>query len=968
MSPRNNPSRLKHSPRLPWISLQIRRLQACQTTESVREVLSTSPSQIDYFPPDLVQTLTNGIKPGDFISHMLEVLSISARTLSIKELEELTTFHLRTSPQFRPDFVHRDLHEAFDICSAFLAFSQEEVKIEGEDNTVAEVEYIDLIHPSLKEFFFSSEIKNGPAEAFGISKDQANSRMAALCLEYLLQFAEALVPGAETFNEFPFLEYSARYWYIHATQANTEGLHDLMVKFFTSEICFANWLSVHDPEDVGTSRPKRRNPSPVYYAALFGFYNLAQTLLARGARLDEAGGMRNYPLLAAVDAGHESIVRLFLEEIEKIQQSVSASLRKILHQDDVERRFKDGETALMRATAQGRLSIVKLLLEQGADPEATDSGHLTALHRAAQQGYEDVAQLLIDFGADISALDVEGKTALWHAIVNRKAGMAALLLNSNSDPQCTDKFGETLLHHACRNLYTEGMQLLLEAGADPEIPDRYGETALHIAARTSNPAGVNLLLKSRANPQARIRPSGRTAMHYAAIIGDFKEDEEDAAKNPAQLINDAAAEEIVHMLLRAGADVTVKDDRGLLPSDYARNRTRPRLSEILMREEKRMAANPGHSPMELDEEQYSPSTSSSRTSTWGSTSKLSRLEIDPTRRPQVAIPRAATNLRDSPKHARIAKRGSFPSSPVARDPSKPAKIAKKEPKVPSTPTSRNGMLPCPHCSMTFSSDSTLKKHVLASHTRPFICTLHAYGCDSTVGSKNEWKRHINIQHMRFETWRCDVGACAPQHVGLEGAAAPANSAHQSAHLPDSFYHDFDRKDLFTQHLKRMHAPPPSASAADKTAFNDAIDAVQRRCHLRLRELPANTICPFCPEHPTFRKWEDRIEHVGKHLEKGDVEGMPEVEDVVLRDWMVAQGFLEREGGVWRLRDVAKKKKRVGKYGGEGGEEDGEEEEGEGKMEEGEGGEGKCEAGAGAGVEEKSEEGSEKKEDRMGEEV
>lgn len=884
----------------------------------MREVLSTSPAQIDYFPTDLVQTLTNGIKPGDFISHMLEVLSISARTLSIRELEELVTFHLRTSPQFRPDYVHRDLREAFDICSAFLAFSDhasDEKPIGPEESRA---EYVDLIHPSLKEFFFSAEIKNGPAEAFGISKVQAHSHMAALCLDYLLQFTEAMIPSPEVFERYPFLQYSARYWFVHATQADTTRLQDLMLKFFTSEVCFANWLSVHDPEDSESTRLKRRYPSPVYYSALFGFHELAKGLLARSARLDEAGGKLNYPLLAAVEAGHESVVRLFLEEIEKIQQSVSASLRKILHQDDVERRFKDGETALIRATSQGRLKIVKLLLEQGADTEATDARHLTALHRAAQQGHEEIAQLLIDFGADIGAMDVDGRTALYYAIINRKASMSALLLNNSSSPQSPDRHGDTLLHHASRGSYLEGMRLLLQGGANPETHDRFGETALHISARLSNPAGVNLLLENRANPQARIRPSGRTAMHYAAIIGDFKDDDEGTANKPAQLINDAAAEEIVHLLLRAGADVTIKDDGGMVPSDYAWNRTRPRLSEILLREEQRKATEKGHTPMELDDEQYSPSTTaSSRTSSWSNTAKLSRLELDPMKRPQVAIPRAQA-LRDTPKHTRIAKRASYPSSPVARDLSKPAKIAKKEPKTPSTPSSRNtGLLPCPHCSMTFSSDSTLKKHVLASHTRPFICTLHAYGCESTVGSKNEWKRHINIQHMRFETWRCDVGACAPQTIGPDGQLA------SSSHEP--FYHDFDRKDLFTQHLKRMHAPAPSASTAEKTAFNDAIDNVQRRCYVRLRELPANTICPFCSEQPTFKKWEDRIEHVGKHLEKGDVDLAAEVEDITLRDWMVSQGFLAHEGGEWRLKDVAKKKKRLGKVGTEAGEDEEEDE-------------------------------------------
>ncbi|KAK4695485.1 hypothetical protein P7C71_g2279, partial [Lecanoromycetidae sp. Uapishka_2] len=246
---------------------------------------------------------------------------------------------------------------------------------------------------------------------------------------------------------------------------------------------------------------------------------------------------------------------------------------------------------------------------------------------------------------------------------------------------------------------------------------------------------------------------------------------------------------------------------------------------------------------------------------------------------------------------------------------KPARIAKKSSK-PSTVISAKNVLPCPDCSSAFPSDSTLKKHVLAIHTRPFICTFHRYGCDSTVGSKNEWKRHINVQHMRLETWRCDIGTCAPAPDDFPHGRSrlspqmPTPSVSGLSQDAPFYAHEFDRKDLFTQHMKRMHAPPNNASRADKQAFENGIEDAQRRCHQDLRDAPSRTICPYCPD-VTFDSWDDRIEHVGKHLEKEDVDASHEMEDIALRRWMQNQGFIQRtRNDEWKLVDTGKKKKRT----------------------------------------------------------
>lgn len=44
-------------------------------------------------------------------------------------------------------------------------------------------------------------------------------------------------------------------------------------------------------------------------------------------------------------------------------------------------------------------------------------------------------------------------------------------------------------------------------------------------------------------------------------------------------------------------------------------------------------------------------------------------------------------------------------------------------------------------------------------------------------------------------------------------------------------------------------------------------------------------------------WDDRMEHVGKHLEKGETE---EAEDDGLRQWMADEGLLVKKSGNWQV--------------------------------------------------------------------
>jgi hypothetical protein len=179
--------------------------------------------------------------------------------------------------------------------------------------------------------------------------------------------------------------------------------------------------------------------------------------------------------------------------------------------------------------------------------------------------------------------------------------------------------------------------------------------------------------------------------------------------------------------------------------------------------------------------------------------------------------------------------------------------------------------------------------------RPFPCPFANYGCGSTFSSKNEWKRHVSTQHVKLGFWRCDL--CPPSADAKDDQVV--------------YYNDFNRKDLFTQHLRRMHAAPKHESSRSQNEYpvnEDNLGDHQTRCLLSLRRPPQHSICLFCDK--TFHgptSWEERMEHIGRHLEKDGKGGnMLNVKswnkDEGLEQYLVDEGLIVMKQSSWMIGD------------------------------------------------------------------
>jgi ankyrin repeat protein len=223
----------------------------------------------------------------------------------------------------------------------------------------------------------------------------------------------------------------------------------------------------------------------------------------------------------------------------------------------------DGNSALMLAAWHGDADLVRRVLARGGDVKHANGNGATALHFAVDDAAK--TKLLLDAGADPNASDRGGITPLDLAVGRTDAGdIVALMLAHGGDARRVDgsigaatpaiaqqllargtdpKVDEALVVAASRD-NTDVMKLLVDRGADVNrVTGNLGFTPLMWAAQMGQTEAVELLLARGADPNVRERFNGATALVQAAS-------------------SDRAGVAIIRALLDHGADATIADDEG----------------------------------------------------------------------------------------------------------------------------------------------------------------------------------------------------------------------------------------------------------------------------------------------------------------------------------------------------------------------------------------------------------------------
>src|SRR5688572_4410363 len=125
-----------------------------------------------------------------------------------------------------------------------------------------------------------------------------------------------------------------------------------------------------------------------------------------------------------------------------------------------------------------------LLIDRGADVNASADNGMTALSLAVELMQSDIVRALLAKGADPNKKGRSGNPLLLHHLVNGEGGveMAILLINGGADVNAALENGATPLLFAAQAKQIDIVRALLAKGADPNRATKSGATPLRVAA------------------------------------------------------------------------------------------------------------------------------------------------------------------------------------------------------------------------------------------------------------------------------------------------------------------------------------------------------------------------------------------------------------------------------------------------------------------------------------------------------
>lgn len=221
--------------------------------------------------------------------------------------------------------------------------------------------------------------------------------------------------------------------------------------------------------------------------------------------------------------------------------------------------------------------------------EAFVSAHPRLLEASAHP-YGPSLMWLLEFEDEEAALILyrAGATTPPQALaLAARGGLDAFIdamLAKGADPNGLDPWGSTPLHAAAKYGHVRTIKKLLAAKADPSGGDKNdGFTPLHIAVMERKEEVISLLLKAGANIEAK-DGHGRTPLHWGpfAYIRQPKHIYEKLGQPHETVFTDPGPAKGIVLLLNAGAKIDAVDDEGDTPLHEAARLTSVRGAEALL--------------------------------------------------------------------------------------------------------------------------------------------------------------------------------------------------------------------------------------------------------------------------------------------------------------------------------------------------------------------------------------------------
>ncbi|KDN71784.1 hypothetical protein CSUB01_02680 [Colletotrichum sublineola] len=352
--------------------------------------------------------------------------------------------------------------------------------------------------------------------------------------------------------------------------------------------------------DAGANLNAVTNPecfTPLHLATMGGA-QVVQLLLGKGSSITAQSRFGLTPLLSASAWGCAPAIEALLQH-RNLAEHVPHDTREqplamaarggfyrsvetlLQYRADPNQPDSSGETALQYAVRAGEIDICRLLLQHGADPNFTaDEKHSTPLITAVDKQFKDLVQLLVENGAAIETRETRStlweRTPLLVATCREDPGIVEFLISKGANLEAVDKDGWSAIFASALYGRTESVRILARAGVDVNsYSAETTETPLHVAIKFPETVrvllqhGANVNLPSLENDEFRTPFDRAVRGNHVETVKIMLEEAQNAPDltlpSTKKALQNAVTwdyQEVVALVLEAGADVNLVDENG----------------------------------------------------------------------------------------------------------------------------------------------------------------------------------------------------------------------------------------------------------------------------------------------------------------------------------------------------------------------------------------------------------------------